>query len=39
VKYTEPFQKGFEGTIFRFNEAIDEVSKRMNGDRGCGCQK
>ncbi|WP_251551621.1 DeoR family transcriptional regulator [Neobacillus muris] len=33
----ERFQKGFGGTIWRFDEAVKEVSKRMNGDRSCGC--
>jgi predicted RNA-binding Zn-ribbon protein involved in translation (DUF1610 family) len=39
LKYTEQFQKGFGGKIFRFDQALEEVSKRMNGDMGCGCHK
>jgi DeoR family transcriptional regulator, copper-sensing transcriptional repressor len=39
LKYTEQFQRGFGGTILRFEEAVEEVSKRMIGDRGCGCRK
>lgn len=39
LKYAEQFQKGFGGTILRFDQAVEEVSKRMNGDMGCGCHK
>ena len=39
LKYAQQFQKGFGGVIFQFNQAIEEVVKRMNGDRGCGCNK
>jgi DeoR family transcriptional regulator, copper-sensing transcriptional repressor len=35
----EQFQKGFGGSVLRFNEAIDEIQKRMNGHMGCGCNK
>ena len=37
--YAERFQKGFGGTIFRFDEAAKEVSNRMSGDIFCGCHK
>lgn len=37
LKYAEQFQKGFGGVIFQFNQAVDEISKRMKGDKGCGC--
>jgi len=37
LKYAEQFQKGFGGTIFRFEQAVEEISKRMNGESGCGC--
>ncbi|MCM2532500.1 DeoR family transcriptional regulator [Neobacillus pocheonensis] len=39
LKYAEQFQKGFGGVIFQFNEAVEEILKRMSGDRGCGCHK
>jgi DeoR family transcriptional regulator, copper-sensing transcriptional repressor len=39
LKYAEQFQKGFGGTIFRFEQAVEEISKRMSGDCGCGCNK
>jgi DNA-binding CsgD family transcriptional regulator len=39
LKYAEQFQKGFGGVIFQFNHAIAEISKRMNGDKGCGCHR
>lgn len=38
-KQAEQFQMGFGGTIFRFEEAIEEVQKRMKGDMGCHCNK
>ncbi|MFC4802034.1 DeoR family transcriptional regulator [Neobacillus sp. GCM10023253] len=39
LKYAEQFQKGFGGVIFHFSQAIDEIVKRMNGERGCGCHQ
>ena len=39
LKYAEQFQKGFGGTVLRFEQAVEEISKRMNGDIGCGCNK
>jgi DeoR/GlpR family transcriptional regulator of sugar metabolism len=39
LKYAEQFQKGFSGVIFQFNQAVDEIVKRMNGQRGCGCHE
>ncbi|MED4227215.1 DeoR family transcriptional regulator [Neobacillus cucumis] len=39
LKYAEQFQKGFGGTILRFDQALDEVTRRMTGDLGCGCHK
>jgi DeoR family transcriptional regulator, copper-sensing transcriptional repressor len=39
LKYAEQFQKGFGGTILRFGQAVEEISKRMNGNMGCGCNK
>jgi DeoR family transcriptional regulator, copper-sensing transcriptional repressor len=39
LKYAEQFQKGFGGNIFDFNQAIDELLIRMNGDKGCQCHK
>ena len=39
LKYAEQFQKGFGGTIFQFDEAIEELVNRMNGHKGCGCHK
>jgi nitrous oxide reductase accessory protein NosL len=38
-KQAEQFQKGFGGVILRFEEAIEEVEKRMKGDLGCHCNK
>lgn len=38
LKYAEQFQKGFGGIILDFNEAMEEISKRMDGIRGCGCR-
>ncbi|WP_462410607.1 DeoR family transcriptional regulator [Neobacillus sp. Marseille-QA0830] len=37
LAYAERFQKGFGGYILPFNEAVNEISLRMNGDTGCGC--
>jgi hypothetical protein len=37
LKYAEQFQKGFGGTIYRFDQAVIEIRKRMNGEAGCGC--
>ena len=39
LRYAEQFQKGFGGTILRFDQAVEEVTKRMNGDNRCGCHK
>ncbi|MBV7506758.1 DeoR family transcriptional regulator [Bacillus sp. sid0103] len=39
LKHAEQFQKGFGGIVLRFNEAIEEIHKRMNGQMGCGCKK
>jgi DeoR family transcriptional regulator, copper-sensing transcriptional repressor len=39
IKHAEQFQKGFGGMVLRFDEAIEEIQKRMNGQRGCGCNK
>jgi predicted transcriptional regulator len=38
-KQAEQFQKGFGGAILHFEEAIEEVEKRMKGDFGCHCNK
>ncbi|MFF2446093.1 DeoR family transcriptional regulator [Neobacillus sp. NPDC058068] len=37
LKHTEQFQRGFGGIILRFDEAIEEIEKRMNGSIGCSC--
>lgn len=37
LNYAEKFQKGFGGTIYRFDEAVEEIHQRMNGKTGCGC--
>ncbi|MFK9094520.1 DeoR family transcriptional regulator [Bacillus salipaludis] len=39
LKQAEQFQKGFGGVVMRFEEAIDEIQKRMNGAAGCSCEK
>jgi DeoR/GlpR family transcriptional regulator of sugar metabolism len=39
LKYAEQFQKGFGGVIFQFDQAVDEIVKRMNGKKSCGCHK
>lgn len=39
LKHAEQFQKGFGGVVMRFEEAIDEIQKRMNGAMGCLCKK
>jgi DeoR family transcriptional regulator, copper-sensing transcriptional repressor len=36
-KHAEQFQKGFGGMVLRFEEAIAEIQKRMQGDSGCSC--
>jgi DeoR family transcriptional regulator, copper-sensing transcriptional repressor len=36
LKQAQRFQKGFGGTIFSFNEAIDAIKNEMN--HGCNCQ-
>jgi DeoR family transcriptional regulator, copper-sensing transcriptional repressor len=37
--YAEKFQKGFGGTILQFEQAVEEIPKKMNGNMGCGCNK
>ena len=39
IIHAEQFQKGFGGVVLRFEEAIVEIQKRMNGQTGCGCNK
>jgi hypothetical protein len=39
LKYAKQFQKGFGGVIFRFDQAVDEIVKRMNGEGQCECHK
>ena len=39
LTYAEKFQKGFGGTILRFDQAVEEIAGRMNGNTGCGCSK
>jgi DNA-binding transcriptional ArsR family regulator len=39
LKYAEQFQKGFGGNVYIFNEAINEIGKRMNGGSNCGCHR
>lgn len=39
LKHADQFQKGFGGIVLRFEEAISEIQKRMNGQGGCGCSK
>jgi DeoR/GlpR family transcriptional regulator of sugar metabolism len=39
LTYAEKFQKGFGGKIFRFDQAVEEIAGRMNGNMGCGCHK
>ncbi|KYD07914.1 MULTISPECIES: HTH domain-containing protein [Heyndrickxia] len=39
LKYAEQFQKGFGGVIFQFEQAIEEIVKRMNGNRSCECHQ
>jgi DeoR/GlpR family transcriptional regulator of sugar metabolism len=39
LKQTEQFQKGFGGVVLRFEEAIEEIQKKMNGFTGCSCEK
>ncbi|MEH7378510.1 DeoR family transcriptional regulator, partial [Neobacillus drentensis] len=39
LKHADQFQKGFGGIVLRFEEAIIEIQKRMNGQSGCGCNK
>ncbi|ULT56829.1 DeoR family transcriptional regulator [Neobacillus drentensis] len=39
LKTAEQFQKGFGGTILRFDEAVQEIARRMNGETDCGCSK
>jgi DeoR family transcriptional regulator, copper-sensing transcriptional repressor len=37
-KYARKFQTGFGGTLFSFQEAIEEINGRMNGRKSCGCK-
>lgn len=39
LKYAEQFQKGFGGVIFQFEEAVEEIVKRMNGNRSSKCHQ
>ncbi|MFJ7728796.1 DeoR family transcriptional regulator [Neobacillus sp. NPDC097160] len=39
LKQAEQFQKGFGGVVMRFEEAIDEIPKRMNGAGCCSSKK
>jgi DeoR/GlpR family transcriptional regulator of sugar metabolism len=39
LKHAKQFQKGFGGNIYIFNEAINEIGKRMNGGSSCGCHR
>lgn len=39
LKHAEQFQQGFGGILLRFDEAIEEIQKRMDGHMGCGCNK
>ncbi|MDQ6596709.1 DeoR/GlpR transcriptional regulator [Bacillus salipaludis] len=39
LKHAEQFQKGFGGNIRRFQEAVEEIQKRMNGEHDCTCHK
>jgi DeoR/GlpR family transcriptional regulator of sugar metabolism len=39
LKHAQQFQKGFGGIVLRFDEATEEVQRRMNGQGGCGCTK
>ncbi|MDQ0198335.1 DeoR family transcriptional regulator [Neobacillus ginsengisoli] len=38
IKHAEQFQKGFGGTVLRFDEAVEEIRKRMKGESGCHCK-
>jgi len=38
IKQAEQFQRGFGGVVMRFEEAMDEIQKRMNGAGGCSCK-
>ncbi|PLT31147.1 DeoR family transcriptional regulator [Peribacillus deserti] len=37
-KHAKQFQKGFGGTIFRFEAAVSEILLRMSGNTGCSCK-
>jgi DNA-binding transcriptional ArsR family regulator len=39
LKYAEQFQKGFGGNVYTFNEAINEIGRRMNAGSSCGCHR
>lgn len=39
LKHAEQFRKGFGGIVLRFEEAMNEIHKRMNGSAGCSCEK
>jgi len=38
IKQAEQFQKGFGGVVMRFEDAIEEIQKRMTGASGCSCK-
>lgn len=37
LNYAKQFKKGFGGIILQFDQAMEELLKRMNGHKGCGC--